>query len=166
MTSIDGGAATKAETLRRVEDAWLTASEPDNFWFETFNEPKSLRRSKNFPGALAELCFGRYQGFDGKWIEDDAVVWLGMIASDLEGSGGRLLGAIKKICGQANLAVMGTPTPLKPRDWNRSTAFDFDINRLIYWYMRQGFRVVQDGSSTRVVFARRSAALKVSFSLA
>jgi hypothetical protein len=164
MTSIDGGPATKTEILRQIEAAWLQDSEPEEFQFQMFKAPATLRRSKSIPGGLAELAFGRYQGFDNKWIDDDAVVWLQMITSDVSGSGRQLLQAIMRTCGRANIAIVGTPAPLKPRDWDPSRPFDYGGNILTYWYMKQGFRVIQDGHSTRVVFASRSAALKVSFS--
>jgi hypothetical protein len=164
MTSTDGLPATKTETLRQVEDTWLRDSEPEKFHFEMFAEPALLRRSKHIQGGLAELDFGRYQGFDKDWVDDDGVVWLQMITSDVAGNGQQLLQAIKTACGRANLAIVGTPSPLKPRDWDQSRPFSYDVDKLTYWYMKQGFKVIQDGYSTRVVFASQHSTLKVRFS--
>lgn len=159
------GALGDGEGLRCMEEAWLTSSEPEDFPFAMFDQPKPLRRSTTIPGALAELVFGRYQSLDGAWAEHGGVVWLGMIVSDTPGDGGRLLTALRKACMKCDLAMIGTPTPLKPRDWEPERPFSYDEKRLTYWYMRQGFRVVQDGSSTRVVFASRSSRMKVNLSL-
>jgi hypothetical protein len=101
----------------------------------------------------------------GDWVDNDQAVWLKMITSDVPGSGGQLLQSITRVCGRANLAVVGTPTPLKPKDWDPSRHFDFDVTRLVHWYMKHGFRVVQNNHETRIIFAQTSSALTVDLSL-
>lgn len=155
-----------AERLVRMEKAWLDSSTPEDFYFSLRPDvPKPLRRSTVIKGALAELTFGRYQDLDGSWVQNDVVVWLGMIVSEAAGAGSQLLEAICKGCGRSGLVLMGTPTPLKPRDWCRDEKFDFNQRRLINWYMRHGFRVLQNASTTRLVFSVQSSRLAVAFSI-
>lgn len=152
-------------TLREVEKAWIQSSESEEFWFDNFPISKTLRRSKTIKGGLASLEFGRYMDMKGNWVDNDQVVWLGMITSDIPGNGAQLLKSITRACGRANLAVVGTPTPLKPKNWDPIRPFEFDVTRLVHWYMKQGFRLIQDGHQTRVVFVPTSGALTVDFSL-
>lgn len=165
MESSPGGNQTKSATLREVEEAWLLCSAPEEFWFDGFQNPTILRRSNNFRGGLADLKFGRYQNMKGDWLDNDRVVWLSMIASDVPGSGAQLLQSITRVCGRANLAVVGTPTPLKPNEWDPSRHFDYSVNRLVQWYMKHGFRIIQNSHETRIIFAPTSSALTVDFSL-
>lgn len=151
--------------ITRMEKSWLASSVPENFSFAMFKEPKPLRRSATITGALAELAFGRYQALGGAWVEHDRAVWIGMIVSDVAGDGGRLLAALRKACFQSNLFMAGTPVPLKPQDWDPARPFHYDATKLIYWYMRQGFRVIQDGSNTRVLLVPRSSTLRAEFSV-
>ena len=115
-------------------------------------EPKPLRRSKHHPGAYAALQFGGYQSLDNVWIADERVVWLEMIAAKVPGEGGRLIEALALQLGRYGLALMGTPTPLKLRDWAENRTYPAREGDLLAWYQKRRFRVVQDQCQTRVVF--------------
>lgn len=156
---------TQNENLKIAEKMWLDTSQEEKFFFQRYPEPSSLRRSTKFPGALASLKFGEYQGMDNKWITNERAVWLGMIVSDSRGSGGQLLNALTRVFTRLGLSLIGTPTPLKPRDWDGSRPFDNKQENLICWYLRHGFRIIQNGSETRVVHVSKMSALDVSFTL-
>jgi len=154
-------------TLQQFEDLWIAQSTPEEVYFNIFpNQPVTLRRSHHVRGALASLEFGAYQGLDGKWVADQRAVWLNMIMSDVVGDGGHLLDALTRMCGRARVVLIGQPNAMKPRGWDTSRPFDHAPEALIGWYMRHGFKVVQDGSSTRVIHAPLSSMLNVQFSLA
>lgn len=155
---------TDAETLLAFKDDWEQSSTPEQFYFELWDAPTELRRSIKIPGALASLKFGKYKGLDGKWVDHDKVIWLGMIASDVSGHGGRLLDAIKLNCGRRGLVLVGDPVGPKPRDWAGDRRWDADPKVLVNWYMKHGFRIVQNGSTTRVVYSPLSSAMHVSLS--
>jgi hypothetical protein len=153
-----------SETSQRVEAAWLAQSTEEEFYFAMFQEPALLRRSTLVTGALAKLRFGGYTSIDGEWLDDDRVVWLDMITSDVPGHGGQLLDALGRVLGQAGLALVGTPTPLKPRDWSRERPIHSRMEPLLCWYIRHGFRVVQNGSETRVILTPLASMLTSTFS--
>ncbi|WP_414815599.1 hypothetical protein [Rhizobium sp. IY2] len=155
---------TNAERLSRLRDGWQRSSIPEDFYFAHWDVPKALRRSTKILGALASLTFGKYKGLDGKWVDDDKVVWLEMITSDVPGDGGRLLDALKRACGRCDLLLVGEPVGLKPRDWAADRKWDGRLEVLIHWYISHGFRIVQNGSTTRVVYSRQSSAMNVSLS--
>jgi hypothetical protein len=119
-----------------------------------------------FPGALAALTFGKYEALDGQLVEDERAVWVGMITSDTPGEGGRLLDALTRCFGKLELALIGTPVALKPRDWDPGRAFEVRPEVLIGWYLRHGFKMIQSGSETRMVHVPRSAMLQAQFTLA
>jgi hypothetical protein len=152
------------EKLSAFKDTWERNSTPEDFYFAQWVSPKPLRRSIHFPGALASLSFGGYMGLDNKWVDHDRVVWLEMIVSDVPGDGGRLLKALKINCGRCDLSLVGEPCALQPRDWAADRKWDHKPETLIAWYMSHKFRIVQNGSSTRVVYSSRSSAVKVSLS--
>lgn len=56
--------------IAALETAWLNSSTPEEFYFELFEEPKTLRRSTKIPGALAQLEYGTYKDLSGKSISD------------------------------------------------------------------------------------------------
>jgi len=139
-----------ADKLRAIEEAWITGSDEEEFYFSSFPEPMKLRRSQKFPGALSALTFGTYQDLNDQWVQDDRVVWLSMIVSDRPGYAGRLLDALTLPLRQHGLALIGTPTALRPRDWDQSRQDRTHVD-LVGWYMRHGFKVVQSSTSTRIV---------------
>jgi len=147
---------TESQNPSAAEQAWLDDSVDEDFEFELFNAPKPLRRSNKFTGALADLIFGQYQDLSRQWVSDSSAVWLGMIVSDRAGQGGQLLDYLKVSLGKSGLWLIGTPSPLKPRNWNRGTPFVSDEKRLINWYMKHGFRVIQNRGETRVLYARQA----------
>lgn len=138
------------DKLHQVEEAWIANSDEEDFYFEAVPAPMKLRRSRRFPGALSALRFGSYQDLDDRWVEDPRVVWLSMIVSDRPGNASGLLDALTLPLRRQGLALIGSPTALRPRDWDgtRKTRNDVD---LIGWYMRRGFKVVQNSHSTRVL---------------
>jgi hypothetical protein len=158
------GPMTNPEKLSGLRDAWERSSTPEDFYFLLWDVPMPLRRSTKIPGALASLAFGKFKGLDGGWVDDDNVVWLGMITSDVPGDGGRLLDALKRCCIRYNLALVGDPVGLQPRDWSADRKWDGRPEVLISWYMNHGFRIVQNGFTTRVVYSRQSSGMKVSLS--
>ena len=161
----DSMCMTGSQNLETAEKSWLQDSQEEEFYFASFPEPGRLRRHKSFTGALAELTFGRYQGLDQQWVSDDRAVWLGMITSDSAGQGGRLLDALTRSFGKLGLWVIGTPTPLKPRDWDANRPFEYRVEKLICWYLRHGFKIVQNGSNTRVLHVPLASTLDVNFTL-
>jgi hypothetical protein len=156
---------TPLDKLKAAEAKWLDDSEEQEFFFELFEKPMQLRRSKSVPGAFAALKFGTYEALDGQWMDNQRAVWLSMIVSNKPGSGGILLNAIGRDFVRLGLALVGTPTALKPRDWDKSRPFNFREETLICWYLRHGFKVIQSGSQTRVVRSPTSGMLKSSFEL-
>jgi hypothetical protein len=149
-----------------MKDAWERGSTPDEVYFETFVEAKPMRRSTTISGGLADLTFGSYKDLSGSWVEHQGVVWLGMITSDIPGAGSELLSALSKSCARLNLVMVGEPIALKPRDWDNARKFSYDSQRLIHWYMKHGFKVVQDPRSTRVVYSPFSSGFAAHFAVA
>jgi len=156
---------TPLERLKAAEEAWLAGSEEEDFYFSMFEEPKRLRRSRSIRGALSLLVFGGYEALDGQWVKDERAVWLGMITSTTPGDGGRLSDALVQGFGRRGLALLGTPVALKPRDWDASHRFDSRTETRICWHLRHRFKVIQNGSDTRVVHAPVSHMLETQFSL-
>lgn len=130
-----------------------------------FEDPRPLRRSRRFIGALSDLEFGYYKALDGSRVPHDRTIWLGMITSDAPGDGGRLLDNLTKGCLHYGLALVGEPSALRPRDWAKERPFSHDPKTLLCWYIKHDFRVVQNGTQTRVVYSPKGAMLTASFSL-
>ncbi|PPD06496.1 MAG: hypothetical protein CTY28_13045 [Hyphomicrobium sp.] len=156
--------STPAERLDELKAAWLAGSDEEEFYFEAFSHPKLLRRSKSVTGALTQLEFGKYQNFRQEWIDDDRVVWLGMIVSDQAGAGTELLKKLTKQLARCGVSLIGTPTPLKPRDWAPDRPFEYRADKLIDWYRKLGFQVLPNGSEMRVVHLGMASRLEVEFS--
>lgn len=153
------------ERLDEFERTWIAQSSPEDLHFEMFQEPKTLRRSTNRPGALAQLTFGKYQAFDGQWIDDDRAVWIGMLVSERRGDGEALLASFEKVCGGRGLFLLGTVTPLKPKNWDPARRFDHSPDWLLCRYLKRGWSVIKNGSDNRVVYSPLAARLEVDFRL-
>ena len=138
------------EKLRLVEEAWRDGSDEENFYFAGFDQPKKLRRSRRFPGALTALTFGSYQDFDGHWVQDSRIVWLDMIVGDRPAYAGALLDDITSVLRKNGLGMIGSPTFLRPRDWSDERRGRKDTE-LLAWYMKRGFKIVQNSQSARIV---------------
>lgn len=156
---------TPSEKLAAVEKAWLDQSAAEDFYFAAFDEPMHLRRSANILGALAAFEFGRYQGLERGWVENERAVWIKMVVSDTASAGGKLLDAFTRVCSRNGLFVLGTPTPLKPRDWDQKRPFDSRPETLLCWYIKHGFKVVQSGCETRVIHVPLGSSFEASFAL-
>ena len=156
---------TPLEKLKAAEKLWLEGSDEEDFYFSAFCQPKRLRRSRRFPGALSSLEFGKYEALNGEWVASERAVWLGIIVSIAPGHGGQLLDALAKGLGRHGLALIGTPTAMKPRDWDETRSWDSRPATLICWYLRHGFRVIQSGSETRVAHTPLPHMLETQFSL-
>ena len=109
-----------------------------------------LRRPKTGMKALASLQFGTYQDFSGSWQIDDRVIWLSMILSEQSGDGARLLAQICKLARRHIVAICGCPTPMKPSTWSANRKWLGRNDDLASWYLRHGFRIVQNKSETRI----------------
>jgi hypothetical protein len=155
---------TPSEKLLAAEADWIKCSDAEYFFFELSHKPMVLRRSKRFPGALSGLIFGKYQGLDQQWILDERVVWLGMIVSDRFGSGGLLLSDLRKFVKTRGLSLIGTPNSLRPRDWDKARQ-PLTQQELICWYLKHGFKIIQSGSETRIMFVPAPLKLAVTFEL-
>lgn len=155
---------TPAERLSAAESDWLTRSTEEQFYFAMFQEPALLRRPSQFSGVLASLKFGTYQDLQRQWVDDERAVWLEMIVSEQPGAGGRFLDRLTFTLSRFGLALLGTPTPLRPRDWDPERRL-IKKEELIGWYLKHRFKIVQDGSDTRVVHVPMSSMLKTNFTL-
>jgi hypothetical protein len=152
--------------LLEAREAWQRDSQQDAVEFEGSEAPLMLRRSNSIRGALASLNFGGYCDLDGSMIQHPRAIHLEMIMSEHGGSGGKLLESITAVAARYGLAIVGTPQPLKPKTWSHRQEFDFSPHRLVLWYAKHGFRIVQDGKNTRVVFVPTETALRTRFNLA
>lgn len=149
-------------TLQEIERSWRDNSKEEDVFFEGFSVPKPLRRSTRFPGALSDLVFGKYKTFDNKWVENDRVIWLGMITSDVQGHGSHFIDKLTIDLSKLGVSLVGEPAALKPKSWPASRPF-IRNNDLIGWYLRHKFQVLQSDAGTRVVHLALSASLEVNF---
>ncbi len=140
-----------AKRHKRFEAEWLRNSKPEDVYFRALPDPVRARRSLNFKDVLAEVVFERYQDWDGSWVENDAVIWIGMIVSERPGAGAQLLKLLRNASISYGVYMAGIPAPREPRNWNRGK-FSVDELRLAGWLERQGFELVRRGSAFRVVF--------------
>jgi hypothetical protein len=136
--------------LQEAEQFWLDQTTEEEIRFGLFAEPCRLRRPKTGMKALASLIFGHYKDLSDQPINDDNVIWLGMIMSEKPGEGARLLGQICQLAWTCGLAICGDPVPLKPESWDPQRRWSGDRNDLIAWYLRNEFRIVQTKRQTRL----------------
>jgi hypothetical protein len=99
-------------------------------------------------------------------VQHPRAIHLEMITSECAGAGGKLLESITELAVRYGLAIIATPQPLKPKAWSHPREFEFSPHRLVLWYAKHRFRIVQDGKNTRVVFVPTEAALKTRFNVA
>lgn len=149
-----------SENIKAAEEKWKEESCDESVCFPVVG-PVQLRRSKKFPGALAALKFGTYKGMDKAWISDETVVWLAMILSDCPGDGGRLLNYVTKTLSKFDISLVGEPTASKPHNWSSSR--EWQPKSLIGWYMKHGFKIVQDRNETRVIHIGITSTISVNF---
>lgn len=136
--------------LMDAAQAWLTQTTEEDVRFETFPDAKLLRRPLSGVRALAALSFGQYIDMTDKVIDDDRVIWLGMIMSEERGEGARLLEQICRLARAHGLAICGDPVALKPAGWEPARPWMRSKHELIGWYLRHDFIVVQSKWRTRL----------------
>jgi SAM-dependent methyltransferase len=134
-----------------AELCWLDLTTEEEVEFGSHVVAK-LRRPKNGIKALASLNFVKYRDLSGCWLTDDRVIWLEMILSEQAGEGARLLKQICRLARHKGLAICGCPSPVKPTAWPEGRPWLCNSNDLAAWYLRHGFRIVQNKSETRVWF--------------
>lgn len=152
------------DRLKRLEEAWLKQTTPEDVYFACFEDPKPLRRSNTVPDAFADLEFGHYKDMDGKIVESDRAIWLGMILGMRPGAGGALLKLITSTAARCGVSVIGAPTSLQPQAWTKGRALRKDAE-LLAWYARHDFRIVQSRFETRVVYLGTGSDLSTQFAL-
>lgn len=151
--------------LGAAEAKWLAETTPEECHFELFEDPVVLRRM-SFLDALGDLRFGGYFDLKSVWIDDPRVVWISMIAGLSPGHGRALLGKMVQLSMRHNLAIMATPSPLKLRNWPGAREYPRKQSDLVAWYLRQGFRVIQDAiGETRVFQVPSICDIDVTFTL-
>jgi hypothetical protein len=153
----------KAMTLDEMKNGWLNATDEEAYDFVAFpNEPMKLRRSKTEPSVLSSLVFGTYKGFDGRWIENDRVIWLAMIVSEERGGAGEWIRKVARQYGDCGFTIIGSPVYMRPKGFGVDRPSMTD-QRLTFWYIKQGFSVAQSSKDTLV--CRPGAGAKIDLSL-
>lgn len=131
--------------IEAARNEWEAETTEESIGFALFpKQPQTLRRHSSIRGGLAALHFGNDKT-KGQWIDRDDTVYLGMIVSEIEGDGTKLLSRIKRLADKYGLSIKGHPTPLKPTNWLLGRPFSYKQEILVSWYAKNGFEIMNDG---------------------
>jgi hypothetical protein len=92
-----------------AKNEWEAETSDESIEFMSFKgTPRSIRRHNLIKGGMAALHFG-VDSVEGKWIVSDDTIYFGLIASDIEGHGAKLLSRIRRLADKYDLFIRGHP---------------------------------------------------------